>query len=297
MRRRSVAAQRREAGPGAHEAGAAGGSTTHGQNDRAITTLASHAWDTEAKVARFGRQHPRAVAGFLAGLVLSCGLAGCGGGAGAAQMTRPTHTTAPGPVASLGATGVAPGFLPDTVTALGDSVMLDYATNLVQDLPQYHVVVDAAVSRQFAAGVVLAQSLRAEHRLGAVVVVALGTNGPVTPAAVSAMAAALAGASRIVFVTVHVDQPWQAEVNATLRAAAAHIPDAVIADWVTLADHHVGWLYPDGTHLPIGGAGARALAALIAHAVRAPTAPRAHTRRRAAPTGVRAVRSRSSRRS
>lgn len=198
--------------------------------------------------------------------------------AAAAPGVRPSHPARPAAVAPVGTTGVAAGFRPDTVTAIGDSVMLDYASDLVWDLPRYHVSVDAAVSRQFVAGVALADSLRATHQLGAVVIVALGTNGPVTPADMAAMAHALAGASRIVFVTVHVDQPWQAEVNAEIRRAVPSIPHAVVADWVTLANHHPSWLYSDGTHLPINGTGAQALAALVAHAVSAPT-PTHHDRR------------------
>ena len=184
-----------------------------------------------------------------------------------AATRRPPPPTQHHPTALPGTTGVAPPFVRDEVTAIGDSVMLDYGTDLVHDLPRYHVVVDAAVSRQFGAGIALAQQLRAEGQLGAVVVVALGTNGPVSPAEMSQMIGAVKGAARIVFVTVHVDRPWQAEVNAELRAAAAATPHAVLANWTSLANRHPGWFYSDGTHLPIGGPGAQALATVVSHAV------------------------------
>jgi len=41
-------------------------------------------------------------------------------------------------------------------------------------------------------------------------------------------------------------------------------PRAVLADWNTLATQNPSWVYSDGTHLPIDGQGAQALATLIA---------------------------------
>jgi hypothetical protein len=99
------------------------------------------------------------------------------------------------------------------------------------------------------------------------VVVALGTNGPITATDFDTMMSDLAGVTRVVFVTVHVDQPWQDPVNAVLEAGVARYPNAVLADWAGLAAAHPEWFYSDGTHLPIGGPGAQALAALIATAV------------------------------
>ena len=153
------------------------------------------------------------------------------------------------------------------MTAIGDSVMLDYADELRALLPG--VAIHAAVGLQFSAGISLAERLRAEHRLGSVVVVALGTNGPVTPTELRELLAVLRRVRRVVLVTVHVDRPWQDSVNAVLRAGAAVARNAVVADWAALAAHHPGWFYADGTHLPIDGPGARALARLIAAKVHA----------------------------
>ena len=41
----------------------------------------------------------------------------------------------------------------------------------------------------------------------------------------------------------------------------------MLADWQGLAAQHPEWFYSDGTHLPIDGPGAQALAALIASKV------------------------------
>jgi hypothetical protein len=143
--------------------------------------------------------------------------------------------------------------------------MLDYQADLQADVPG--IDVEAAVSRQWAEGENVLQQLRAEGRLGAVVIVALGTNGPITDADFNAMMSILAGASRVVFVNIVVDKPWQDPNNEVLGDGVARYSNTVIADWRTLESQHPDWVYSDGTHLPIGGAGAQALAALVASEV------------------------------
>ncbi len=155
-----------------------------------------------------------------------------------------------------------PGFVTGQVTAVGDSVMLDYQQPLETDVPGINVL--AAVSRQWDTGAALLQQLKDEDQLGAQVVVALSTNGPITPSDFADMMSVLQGASRIVFVNIHVDRPWQDPNNAVLAQGAAENSHVVIADWATLAAQNPSWFGPDGTHLAIDGPGATALAALIA---------------------------------
>ena len=116
------------------------------------------------------------------------------------------------------------GFVAGHVTAIGDSVMLDAEPDLVADIPG--IDVEAAVSRQWYEGVDLAQQLKSEGRLGAIVVIDLGTNGPVTPEMFTQMMDVLAGASRVVFVTVHLPSyyTWSKSVNATLAEVRAPLP-------------------------------------------------------------------------
>jgi len=127
--------------------------------------------------------------------------------------------------------------------------------------------VNAAVSRQWSDGETILRSVMAAPSPPSVVVVGLGTNGPITSADFDAMMSVLQGASRVVFVTVHVDKPWQGPVNGVLASGVARYPKAVLADWESLAAQHPEWFYSDGTHLPIGGPGAQALAALVASKV------------------------------
>ena len=165
---------------------------------------------------------------------------------------RPVGLPAPGP-----------GFLAGHVTSIGDSVMLDAAPALEADIPG--IDVEAAVSRQWYEGILLAQQLKAEDRLGAIVVIDLGTNGPVSPAQFTAMMDVLAGASRVVFVTVHLppSYSWSQSVNETLEECVPRYPHDRLADFNKLADEHPEWFYSDGIHMPIGGAGAQAMALLI----------------------------------
>jgi len=162
-------------------------------------------------------------------------------------------------------TGVVPGqaALPCRVTAIGDSVMLDVAPALEADIPG--AVVEAAVSRQWDAGVALVQQLKAEHTLGAIVVIDLGTNGPVSWQQFTNMMEALAGVSRVVFVTVHLppSYSWFASVNEILQEGVARYPQDRLADFNKLAEAHPSWFGADGVHMPIGGPGAQAMESLI----------------------------------
>jgi hypothetical protein len=164
---------------------------------------------------------------------------------------------------SVGLPAPGPGFVAGHVTSIGDSVMVDAQPALQADIPG--IDVEAAVSRQWYQGVALVQQLKAEDRLGAIVVVDLGTNGPVTAAMFTQMMDVLAGASRVVFVTVHLPAgySWRDSVNATLVQGVRSYPQDRIADFNKLADAHPGWFYGDGIHMPIGGAGAQAMAQVI----------------------------------
>ncbi len=139
--------------------------------------------------------------------------------------------------------------------------MLDYQVPLQMDIPG--ISVDAAVSRQWSDGVQVLQELKTSNQLGAEVIVGLGTNGPITDTDFDTMMQVLSGASRVVFVNVHVDRPWQDPNNAVLANGASRYPDVFIADWASLAAQNPGWFGADGTHLPIDGPGAAALATLI----------------------------------
>jgi hypothetical protein len=172
--------------------------------------------------------------------------------------TAPTTTT----TTTITTQPPGPGFNAGQVTAVGDSVMLDYQDPLKTAIPGINV--DASVSRQWSEGESILQTLKADGQLGGDVIVGLGTNGPITDADFDNMMSILGEASRVVFVNVHVDRSWQDPNNSVLANGATRYPNVVVVDWATLAAQNPEWFGADGTHLAIDGPGADALASLIA---------------------------------
>ena len=156
---------------------------------------------------------------------------------------------------------------PISTAAIGDSVMLGAAGPLQARLGPAGFI-DAKVSRQYVEGVATARRLRDQGRLGQVVIVHLGTNGPPRPSDIDALMAALAGVPRVLFVTVRMPRTWEAQTNDVGRAGAARYPQVVLVDWYAYSDGHRDWFQSDGVHLkPIG---AQAYADLVAYAVPPP---------------------------
>lgn len=176
--------------------------------------------------------------------------------------TVPTTTTLPVPVVPSVPAPCVPATVPGGVYAVGDSVLIDAQGPLQACVP--NIQVNAAVSRQWSDGEAILREVMAGTPPPSVVVVDLGTNGPITDADFDAMMSILKGAGRVVFVTVEVDRPWQDQVNGVLARGVSRYPSSVLADWQSLASQHPEWLYSDGTHLPIGGPGSQALAWVIA---------------------------------
>lgn len=141
--------------------------------------------------------------------------------------------------------------------------MLDCQPDLQTDIPGINV--QAEVSRQWDDGISLAQDLKAQGALGSIVIIDLGTNGPVTLEQFQQMMGVLTGASVVVFVTVHLppSYSWFQSVNNTLEQGVAMHRNARLANFNSLADENPEWFGSDGVHMPIGGTGARAMASLI----------------------------------
>jgi hypothetical protein len=195
-------------------------------------------------------------------------------GVGLAQRATGTHSSTPTGTrqavapTGAGATAGAPsgdatdGPVSGTVTAVGDSVLLDAVPYLQADLPGVHVT--GQVNLQFDDGVQMVAADRAAGTLGDVLVVALGTNGAVTMSQFDAMMQAANGVKRVVLVNVNVPRTWATSVNAVLASGVAgHRGTAVLANWNALSAGHPTWFAPDQVHLE--PAGAKAFADLVAH--------------------------------
>jgi hypothetical protein len=153
---------------------------------------------------------------------------------------------------------------PAAVTAIGDSVMLGAADALRQALGET-VTVDAEVSRSFATGADKIGQLAAAGTLGEIVVVHLGTNGPVDAELFDTLMANAEPADRVLAVTVRVPRSWEGQVNETLVAAVRRWPDLELIDWKATSDDRPELFVEDGVHLT--DAGRRVYANLVDAAV------------------------------
>ena len=206
------------------------------------------------------RSHRRL--GFLAATLLAALL--CIASAADAQCGRdyrakPAHSDIP---------GGAP-------LAIGDSVLAD----AVPLLARYGFEVDGMVCRQMSQGLSL---LRArDGRLPHLVVLALGTNGEVTPEQIDT-ALSILGPRRILVLVTPYGSVAPSSPAVIRAAAASHPGRIVLLDWDRLAAEHPDWLASDGVHLG-GPAGIAAFAEMIAGVL--PDASSASSRAPMSPDG------------
>jgi len=179
----------------------------------------------------------------------------------------PTATTKPGSPApeQPGGSGTTPVTTTPPpvidVVAIGDSVMLGAATKL----RELGYVVDAAISRQFKAGIDIVTYLNQAKVLGNVAIVHLGTNGPTSAETLDSFFGQLADVPLVLVLTTRVDEPWQDPNNTLIRALPERWPNVTVLDWHEISADQREWFYDDNTHLR--PAGARAYSELIAQAI------------------------------
>lgn len=154
-----------------------------------------------------------------------------------------------------------------TVTAIGDSVMLDGKPLLQKLFPQ--AFVDATVSRQMTTTIGTVASYARSGALADTVVIGLGTNGPFSSGDLAQMMQAVGPKRRVFWINVHVPtRAWQNQVNALLAAEQAKYPNLHIIDWYHTSNGHSDWFYNDQVHMnPTGNP---YYAALIAKALLTP---------------------------
>lgn len=174
--------------------------------------------------------------------------------------TKPTTTTTPGATIGNGL-GAAPPPMAGRVTFVGDSVGVDAAPYLQQDIPGIRV--EAMVDRSWGEGEVILQQLASQGELGSVVVVELGLNGPIDDADFRSMMAILIHVPRVVFLNIRLPLGaygpgtdwWQDQNNSVLAEEIPHYHNALLANWYVYSAGHPSWYAPDGIHLnPPGGA-------------------------------------------
>ena len=130
--------------------------------------------------------------------------------------------------------------------------MLGATTALQTRMPG--IAVNAVIGRQFPAATALIQQLVTSRQLAPIVIIHLGTNGPMTDGQFDALMALLRGAQKVLVVNTRVTQPWESLVNARLAAGVKRWPNAVLVDWHAASAGHAGLFWSDGTHLRPAGA-------------------------------------------
>ncbi len=111
--------------------------------------------------------------------------------------------------------------------AIGDSVMLGAAGRLAE----LGFEVRAEESRQFSDGAEFVAQLAAEDRLGQIVVVHLGTNGPIGEDAMQAMLDTLAEVPQVLLVTNDVERDFTTANNAMIYDAVNSRENVFLLDW------------------------------------------------------------------
>jgi LysM repeat protein len=130
--------------------------------------------------------------------------------------------------------------------AIGDTVMLGASALLTER----GFTVDAVPSRQMADAVALLHELDEADAFGEVVVVHLGTNGPIDADTLDAVLAALVDVPDVVILNVFADRPWTEGNNQLLEARDQDDDNVTLIDWNTLAGDCPGACFAeDGIHL------------------------------------------------
>ena len=191
------------------------------------------------------------------------------------SSANPSHPSAPpsgaprqaspsSPSHSSSAPATSPSPDGASVTAIGDSVMVDAEPYLKQDLPG--IVVSAHVGRQLIQTPPVIARLKAEHKLGQVVILELGNNGPYTRAQLMSLLHSLGPTRQVIMINTRVPMPWQDVVNHLLAQVASTDPQVTLVNWYQASANENGWFYPDGVHL--NPTGAQAYARLLVDAVK-----------------------------
>ena len=134
----------------------------------------------------------------------------------------------------------------DRITALGDSVMLAASPQLYEQFPG--IVVDATVSRSMYVAPELVQSYLDSGQLREVVLLALGTNGPIDLETLEHVRSIVGQDRMLVLVNVQAPRDWTDGVNQTLAAFAGRYRNVELANWQAAIAPSVGELADDQIH-------------------------------------------------
>ncbi len=155
---------------------------------------------------------------------------------------------------AAGRAAAPPALLPggESITAVGDSVMLASAAELHATFPG--ISIDAAVSRGMQPAAEILTAAAAAGTLRPVVIVGLGTNGPVTDGELRAIETAIGPDRQLILMNAFADRDWTPGVNTLLATYSTAQRAVVLADWHTAIAPRMDLLAQDRIHPgPLGG--------------------------------------------
>lgn len=132
------------------------------------------------------------------------------------------------------------------IAAVGDSVMLGSREEIEKRLGKG--IVDATVSRQFLDAPTLVQELLRRTAGPQVIIVGLGTNGPVQERHFDEVMEIAGTEPLVAFINVHVPRKWETTSNDQLSAGVARYDNAVLVDWFTATEGRDDLFAGDGFH-------------------------------------------------
>ena len=143
------------------------------------------------------------------------------------------------------------------VYCVGDSVMLASAESLQNQLPNCQI--NAEVSRQMVASISIVQDALNAGQIGKVVVVGLGTNGPLAQGDVDSLLDELGSEREVFWVNIYgPNLEWQDPNNQLIDQLVKKHKNVHKIDWYSLISQHPDWLWDDGIHPNDDGANAYA---------------------------------------
>ena len=167
---------------------------------------------------------------------------------------KPSHTAAtrapsPGPRPIPGPASVPGG---DQIDAIGDSVMLASAKELQAGFPG--IQIDAVVSRQLSSAPAIVRQMRDSGTLRPVLLIGLGTNGPIDRHSLDQIRSIVGPRHEIVVVSVQAPRGWTDGVNDTLTRFAQQYRSVELANWREAISTRLDLLSRDQIHPgPAGG--------------------------------------------
>ncbi|MCI1858687.1 MAG: acetyltransferase [Sporolactobacillus sp.] len=139
------------------------------------------------------------------------------------------------------------GKITQPVSIIGDSIMVDIKPYLGAKFA--NIVVNAREGRHFEEAPAIIDQLKRSGTLGKLVIVELGTNGPVTRRQISRLIKQIGPDAGVIVTTARVPRPWEDQVNQTMRTAASVYDNVRMADWYSASAGHREYFAPDTIHL------------------------------------------------